>query len=343
MVEQTQTRSDWPVRRTLAALDIAPANFYRWQAALRTPSASGGPPRPAGSLYEVLAGECQAIVDYALKHPEIRHRELAWRMLDEGVCSVSSSTVYRVLREADLVCRWSPRVKAKGSGRPDKPVRPDELWQTDIRYTKVGGRNYYLLSFLDAYSRYVVHHELLRSMDAASVSLEAAAALEKLPLERRPVLDPPTEQHGPVIQSDNGSAFVAREFASTLTEFGVGRALIRPHTPTDNGLIERYHRTIGEQIDAHDLAESGEFEQARRVIADIIDRYNNHRLHAALSYLRPVDYYRGDPASLLAKRRRTLQTARELRKQENLKLRQRLLPWPQEKNVTCSERRSVSV
>ena len=55
MVEQTQTRSDWPVRRTLAALDIAPANFYRWQAALRTPQPA--PARAAGSLYEVLAGE----------------------------------------------------------------------------------------------------------------------------------------------------------------------------------------------------------------------------------------------------------------------------------------------
>ena len=341
MVEQTKTRSGWPARRTLAALDIAPANFYRWQSALRTPQTP--PPRSTGSLYEVLASERQAIADYALQHPEIRHRELAWRMLDESVCSVSSSSVYRVLREEQLVCRWLPQVKAKGSGRPDKPTRPNELWQTDIRYTKVGGRNYYLLSFLDVYSRYIVHHELLRSMDAISVSLEAAAALESLACEARPVLDEATGRRGPVIQSDHGSAFVAREFAATLTEFGVGRSLIRPHTPTDNGIIERYHRTIGEQIDEHDLAESGEFEEARRVIADIIDRYNHQRLHAALCYLRPVDYYRGDPASLLAKRRRTLQTARELRKQENLKLRQRLLPWPQEKTVTCSERRSVSV
>lgn len=46
----------------------------------------------------------------------------------------------------------------------------------DIRYTKVGRRNYYLLSFLDVYSRYVVHHELLAMMDDLSGSIEAAAA-----------------------------------------------------------------------------------------------------------------------------------------------------------------------
>jgi hypothetical protein len=42
-----------------------------------------------------------------------------------------------------------------------------------------------------------------------------------------------------------------------------------------------------------------------------------------------VDWYRGNPAVLLAERRRKLETAKALRKQENLKLRQGLLPWPQ--------------
>jgi hypothetical protein len=39
-----------------------------------------------------------------------------------------------------------------------------------------------------------------------------------------------------------------------------------------------------------------------------------------------VDFYRGDPAALLAERRRS-SNGQSLRKQENLKLRQRRLPW----------------
>jgi len=110
----------------------------------------------------------------------------------------------------------------------------------------------------------------------------------------------------------------------------VGHTLIRPHTPTDNGIIERYHRTIGEKIEEHDLED---FTEAKAVIAEIIDHYNHRRLHSSLSYLRPVDYYHGDPTTLLAERRRRLQEARELRKQENLKLRQRLIPWQQEEHL----------
>jgi len=182
---------------------------------------------------------------------------------------------------------------------------------------------------MDVYSRYIVHHELLTCMDGLSVSTEAAAALETLDGDVRPD-----------IQSDHGSGFIAREFAETLSESGVTHTKIRPHTPTDNAEIERYHRTIGDQINQHDLED---FTQAKAVIASIIDDYNHVRLHSGLSFLRPVDYYRGDPEALLAERRRKLSTARELRKQENIRLRQRLLPWPEAEIVSYPARRSVSL
>ncbi|MFQ5344176.1 MAG: DDE-type integrase/transposase/recombinase [Anaerolineae bacterium] len=327
LVTQTRQRSDWPVRRTLQALEIPLSSYYRWRRAeaWQNPRSRS----PAGSMYELLDSERRAILDYALKHPEVRHRELAWRMLDEGVCSVSASSVYRVLREANLVCRWKPKARVKGEGRDDKATRPDQQWQTDIKYIRVSQRNYYLLSFMDVYSRYIAHHELLTCMDGLSVSTEAAAALETLDGSARPD-----------IQSDHGSGFIAREFAETLRESGVTHKKIRPHTPTDNAEIERYHRTIGEQIDQYDLENAT---HAKAVIAQVIDNYNHVRLHSSLSFLRPVDYYRGDPEALLAQRRRKLRTARELRKQENIKLRQRLLPWTEDKNVTYPERQTVSL
>ncbi len=327
LVEQTRQRSRWPVRPTLKALEIPPASYYRWRRveAWKRPR----PRSPTGSMYELLDSERQTIIDYALKHPQVRHRELAWRMLDEGVCGVSSSSVYRVLREANLVCRWKPKAKVKGSGRDAKPSRPDEKWQTDIKYVRVSGRNYYLLSFMDVYSRYIVHHELLTCMDGLSVATEAAAGLETLEGQARPD-----------IQSDHGSGFIAREFAETLSESRVTHTKIRPHTPTDNAEIERYHRTIGDQIAEHDLED---YTQAKAVIGSIIHNYNHVRLHSALFFLRPVDYYRGDPEALLAERRRKLSTARELRKQENIRLRQRLLPWPKAETVSYPARRSVSL
>ncbi len=104
VVEQTKTRSEWPARQTLRALGIPPSSYYRWlrQEAWAREAKDGSPPRPV-QAYEALEEEQQAVRDYACRHTELRHRELAWRMIDEDVAYVSPSTVYRILREANLV------------------------------------------------------------------------------------------------------------------------------------------------------------------------------------------------------------------------------------------------
>lgn len=83
--------------------------------------------------------------------------------------------------------------------------------------------------------------------------------------------------------------------------------------------------------------------EAKAVITDMMDAYNHVRLHSALPFLRPVDYHRGNPEALLAERRRKLQVARELGKQENIKLRQRLIPWTEDRTVSYSEPAFVSL
>ena len=50
-----------------------------------------------------------------------------------------------------------------------------------------------------------------------------------------------------------------------------------------------------------------------------------------------------DPEALLAERRRKLQTARELRKQENIKLRYRLIPWVEHQTASYSGAVIISV
>src|SRR5262249_49916236 len=110
VVTQTKERSRWPIRRILQHLEIAPATYHRWLKARAWATPSGTTPRKrTTSIHEVLPSERQRILDYARAHPELRHRELAWKMLDENVVAVSPSTVYRVLGEANLVYRWVPR------------------------------------------------------------------------------------------------------------------------------------------------------------------------------------------------------------------------------------------
>ena len=134
----------------------------------------------------------------------------------------------------------------------------------------------------------------------------------------------------PEIRSDNGSGYISREFGGVLDEHQLSHRRIKPHCPEENGLIERAQRTIGEALEDEELAS---YHQAVAVIAKVIAWYNERRLHSALGFLRPVDYYRGDPAALHAARRLKLAQARHQRKERNLQLRQSTLPLENSETV----------
>jgi len=53
-----------------------------------------------------------------------------------------------------------------------------------------------------------------------------------------------------------------------------------------------------------------------------VAHYHDRRLHAALHYLPPAEYYAGDPAARLAERERKLEAARTRRRELNRQRRQ---------------------
>lgn len=323
-VERTRRRSGWPAGRTLRVLGVSQSTYYRWcREQAWTRSRAAGPPPPV-QVYEALPEEKEAVLAFAREHPEIRHRELAWRMIDEDVAYLSASTVYRVLCEAQLICPWKRREKRYREDW-EKAKQCDERWATDILQLKVGEEKYYLVAFMDEYSRYIVHHEVLTSMDGSTVSLEAQAAVETL--GRKPE---DWDWEGPEIRSDNGSGYLSKDFRDVLRENHLSHHRIKPHCPEENGLIERAYRTFREALDGEELQN---LLQARDIVNKVVRWYNEERLHSALGYLRPADYYRGDPDHLQNVRRGKLAQARHARREANLRIRQRTLPLTMERTT----------
>lgn len=304
-------RSGWSTRRTLGALGVRVSTYYR-----RIRPAPIRPVQRRIVLGAVLPAERQAVIEFARRHRELRHRALTWTMIDEDVAYLAPSTVYRVLREEGLVAPWVRPVVRHGV-RPTAPQRVNDQWQVDLRYVRVGGHTYYLLAFLDVFSRFVVHHELLRMMDSHSVSLAAQAALERLPEAERGRVS---------IQSDNGSAFVSGEFARTLARYGVGHHRIHPHTPEQNAFVERFMRTIGEALPEDDLES---YAHAVEVVSELITWYNEQRLHSGVGYVTPAAVHFGRAHAIHTARRAKLVAARHHRREANLGRRQLSLSMPQ--------------
>ena len=298
LVDRTRERTGWTIRRILGRLGLAKSRYREWvQRAARAALADRRPIAPA--LDAILPAEKDAVIAYALTHPKDGYRRLAWQMVDADVAYLSPSSVYRVLQDADLLYRWK-RSASVGTA-PAKPTKPNERWHTDLMYLRVADSWYFLVTVLDAYSRYVVHWELLSTMRAADVRLVIQKALEQTGAK-------------PQIVSDSGSQFTAAEFKDLVRRFAFEHIRIRTYHPESNGAVERYHRSTREALgdaDPRNLA------QARAIIGEWVRHYNEERLHAGISYLPPVVFYGGDPAVRISERKAKLERARTERRRIN--------------------------
>jgi transposase InsO family protein len=302
-IMQTQKRSEKPLEWVLGHLGLATSTYYRWRAK-----------EPHGKLEDnyvapfnfnaPLDKEIQAVVKYALEHPKEGYRRLSYMMIDGDVACLSPSSIYRILTDRDLLCRWKAPQKSKGT-YDFKPVAPHDQWHTDLMYLWVAGRWYFFIGILDAFSRKIVHWELLEKASAADVRAAVQSAIKKHP------------GVAPRIVTDNGVQFTSKEFRKLVKEFSMKDIKIRIRHPQSNGKIERFHRSLREE----GLGEK-EFKDkynALEIISEWVNYYNNERLHAGINYLRPIDYYNGCQEQRLMERKEKLESAAKARKAENRK------------------------
>jgi transposase InsO family protein len=300
-VERAQEQSGESLSWILSELGLTRSVYYDWLERLREGTLADRlvvPRSPKAALPE----EVEKVVDYAKAQPREGYRRLAWMMVDEDVAYLTPSTVYRILDRYDLLYRWKRPEPGYGRKVPEATY-PNEVWHVDLMYLWVRGRWYFLVSVLDSYSRFIVHWELALSMRAQEIAEIIATALEKVPGKK------------PKIVRDNGSQFIAKEWREVIRHFELEEIPIRARHPQSNGRIERYHRSVREE--AFGDREVEDFYQARDLLRQWVRYYNEERLHSALNYLRPVDYYDGDPEALLAERKRKLMAAVIRRKEVN--------------------------
>lgn len=301
-IQQTKERSNWPYEKTMRYLGISRSNYYRWRRELK--SCNFVDKRgSSSSLDRILPEEEHAVIQYALDHPPEGYRRLAWMMVDEDIAYLSPSSVYRILVKHDLLYRWK-RSYSVGT-KPAKPTAPNQRWHTDILYLWVCSRWYFLVTVMDAYSRYIVHWKLLFSMTADEVVDVIEEALEKTP------------NATPEIVSDRGSQFTGKEFRQLIKRHTLKQIKTRKQHPESNGLIERYHRSFRQEAVAEHPPSN--YYSACEQITNWVNYYNHDRLHSALQYLRPIDYYCGEPEKLVKERLKKLKRAKINRRKINKK------------------------
>lgn len=195
---------------------------------------------------------------------------------------VNRKKVARLMRRKG----WTLKQRRKG-GRPrvqgwrSIAEKPNQRWATDIALVFCGAQDGWcsFVPVLDCCTRQVLGWELAPTPRAKT----AERALEAALLGRFGTTRGAPE--GLTVRHDNGLVFGSKLYRGMAKDYRLQQEFITPYTPEQNGLAERFIRTVKEECVWQQRFEN--IAQARVELTRWIAWYNGDRPHQALGYKTP--------------------------------------------------------
>jgi len=274
----------FPTERVAGEMGVGLSPLSHWVRVYREQGEAGLPPQPGrrhGSQPKVAPAVKAKVVELKRRHPHLGIQKISQLLRRMGFLPVSRETLRRTLHEQQLL----PKPRPKPQRNPPQPrfferSTPNQMWQTDIFTFRLGGKNAYLIGFLDDYARYVVGLDLFRSQTAEHV----------WEVYRRAVAEYGVPQE---MLSDQGRQYSSwrgtPRFEAELRKDRVHHLKSRPHHPLTRGKIERFWKTLWEEF--LERAQFDSFESAGERIRFWVKHSNHRRPHPSLEGLCPADRF----------------------------------------------------
>ncbi len=269
-------------RAICRVLGVARSALYRHQPAAPATTAD------ADADAEVL-GRIKELIE---QHPTYGYRRIWARLRFGDDRRINRKKVYRLMKAQGWLIYQRPSApKPRVQRKKSVATRANARWAVDATHIDCGADGWgHLVAVIDCWDREIVGWEFALRGRAN----EAERALEMACLARFGTLRPLGEV--PIIRSDNGLIFQSRRFREACRFYRVAQEFITPYTPEQNGLIERWFRSLKEEcVWQHQFQTFGE---ARQAIQRWIAWYNADRPHQALGYQSPHQYARLHSAGL---------------------------------------------
>ena len=196
------------------------------------------------------------------------------------ISNISHQTIHKIISKNAL----RPLIRPKRKINRYQRAYPNSLWHIDIKgpfWIKGVGKTY-IIGLVDDCSRYIIGARiyLSRKMENAISFLNANIALWAKPLD---------------LMSDNDTAFchwaqgVINQFQRLLEDHNINHLRTRVNSPETNGKIERFWRTLEEELLTKEVFSS--LQEAQERLNAYVDNYNCHRLHKGIDYNTPSSVY----------------------------------------------------
>lgn len=198
-----------------------------------------------------------------------RCSEVVYEQLKSEGVYISLSTVKRVLSQYGCLKKRSPwKKKRRYPVRPDVQKQGDLIEFDTIHFVNKYGKRTYVYTALDVYSRFGFAMRSEKSNCHKSVVF-----LKKvLKYFQFKIF---------CIQTDNGPEF-GLHFSDTVRRYQILHRHIHPRSPNENGHLERFNRTIQEEMPTNHLCIF-----IKKDIEKYLIHYNTKRMHMGINFKTP--------------------------------------------------------
>jgi len=316
MIERAKEKA-LTVTRSCVFWKISRRRVVRWRSKRKDGhSLRNLKPGPREPVHKLLPEEKEAVLHMAKKeqYADLSHRILAVTAWDLDLCFVSFSSVYRILRSANLMTmrgRQHPH-----NGNSISPVRkeltgPNQRWCWDISYLPTNEKGIFLFLYvvLDEYSR-----KAISWLVSWHQSAEQARCLLEEALINENILDL-SEYQRPEVINDRGRQMKAKPIKRMFEDHHMPQLFARPQTPNDNPFVESVFSTVKRAPEY-----PGRFldcEQAAEYFNRYFPWYNTEHFHSGIAYVTPEQCHLGLRDQIVSRRKADLTNQRRIRKEVN--------------------------
>ncbi len=237
-----------------------------------------------------------------LRQPRLGTRKLHYLLrqrLAQAQCTLGRDALFDVLREAHMLVlprrayhkttdshhrfRRYPNLLKEGPSQV-YATASEQVWVADITYLPTGAGFVYLSLVTDAWSRKIVGHHVHDSLHTAQVSQALKVALKAR-----------QTQQALVHHSDRGIQYCSSQYQDLHRRHGIACSMTDGYDCYQNALAERINGILKMELL---LQRPADLAQARRMVQQSVQIYNQERPHLSLQLKTPDEVHRASLAGI---------------------------------------------